>query len=149
MSLGFKKGDSTKLQFLDEEGNPELTRTKQSMKDECDVNLIMKSWNYGDGKPITHVNEKAPNFGDFSEVSDYATAKLRVADADLAFAELPSDLRKEMDNDPAKLLEYIEDANNFQAAVEMGLLDLDDRPGEPEPSPPAVEIPTETPEPGE
>lgn len=123
---------------------PEVTRTKQSHKDECDVNLILKSWRYGDGKPITHVNEQVPTFGDFSAVQDFATAKQRVAAAEAEFANLPSDLRREMDNDPAKLLEYIEEASNYQEAVELGLIDP-----EVDPPPPETvgETPTETPPP--
>jgi len=98
--------------------------TKQSFKDECDVNLIMKRFNkimgtefltryqghYGDGQ-----------FGDFSEVADYRTAFEQVDRANVAFEQLPAKIRYMFSNDPAKFLDFVSDPKNVDQVVSLGL----------------------------
>lgn len=120
-------------------------RTKQSHKAECDINGIMKAWNYGQGRPITHLNSNTPKYEDFGNVMDYTTAREAIAEAELAFSELPSAMRKHFDNDPSKLLAFVEDPDNLAEAVELGLLDeaaeQGEEPPEPETPTPVVETP--------
>lgn len=96
-------------------------RTKQSFRDECDVNTIMKNW-ARTGTP-NHQNPAQPWYGDFSNADDYQTAVNLVIDAENRFADLPAVVRDRMGNNPAKLLEFLNDEENREEAVELGLVD--------------------------
>lgn len=62
-------------------------------------------------------------YGDFSNIGTYQDAMEVVLKADNAFYELPSAVRKRFDNDPAKLLDFLQDNNNLDEAVKLGLID--------------------------
>lgn len=96
------------------------SRTKQSFKDECDVNLIMKK--YEKTNLITHVKKIAGNYGDFSNVTDYQTSMNAVMDANDRFAGLPSAIRAHFKNDPQNLIEFVTNPQNYEKAHELGLL---------------------------
>lgn len=81
------------------------TRTKQSMKDECDINVIVAR--YKMGEDITHVNERAAQYADLSEVPDYRTALDNVIAVEAMFMELSAEDRSKFDNDPALYLDAI------------------------------------------
>ena len=67
---------------------PADTRTKQSFKDECDVNRILDKWQ--ETGLIDHVMPNPPTYGDFTNVTDYQTAVNTVIEADNSFMSLPS-----------------------------------------------------------
>ncbi len=114
------------------------SRTKQEFKLECDINEVIRRWTKTGVLPTPRAAEK---YGDFTQVNDYQTAINRVNEADHAFMELPSAMRAKFHNSAGELLEYLEDPNNAQEAIDLGLL-----PGTPTPpAPPVVETPT-TPE---
>lgn len=96
------------------------TRTKQSFKDDCDINLIVKK--YKKTGLITHVQKVQGKYGDFTTVTDYQTAMNSVMDANDRFDGLPSDIRKQFQNDPQKLIAFVTDQKNYGKAHEMGLL---------------------------
>lgn len=120
--------------------NPSLT--KQAMAAETDINNIMRK--YEKDGIITHLAKHQGQYGDFSEVTDYHTALNTMHAADEAFASLPSRIRGEFQNDPAKFLDFVHDPNNQQKMVEMGLAHPlpAAAPVIPAPAPP---IPTEVP----
>jgi len=107
------------------------SRTHQSMRDECDVNFILRKW--AKTGLISHVSSKPPKFGSFDNVVDYQSACNQVIAADAAFMALPSRLRERFSNDPHKLLLFINDPINRDEAVRLGLFKA------PEPPPPAPE----------
>lgn len=109
-------------------------RTQQHQKDECDINVLMSR--FQKSGEITHLATGPPQYGDFSEVGDFTTAQNRVAEATQDFMTLPARLRLEFNNDPAELLEFLQDEANNERAIEMGL-----RP----PMPTEEETPEETP----
>lgn len=93
-------------------------RTKQSFKDECDINLIMRRFEVtGD---LAHVNRRTPIFGDFPSM-DFAEAMAIVIKAREDFASLSSEIRDRFANDPARLLHFLEDPANVDEAVKLGL----------------------------
>ena len=104
------------LHFPDDE--PSLT--VQSEANACDINLIVERARRGI-MPIT--NPAIPQFGDFSDVPDYQTAFERVQAAQAAFDSLPAAVRRRFDNDPALLLNFLNDERNKAEAVELGLLE--------------------------
>lgn len=106
--------------------DPESSLTFQSMRDETDINLIIKNYKATGklpsikGDPMT---VRYPQFGDFTQITDYSDAVQALNVAKEAFAELPSAVRRRFDNDPAKLVSFIEDPANIEEAVDLGLIE--------------------------
>jgi len=96
----------------------DATRTKQSHKDECDINRILSS--YKKSGIITHASNKMGEYGDASSVDFHASMNM-IKSAQAAFDELPSSVRKRFGNDPAAFLDFVQDEKNVKAIVEMGL----------------------------
>lgn len=106
--------------------------TRQEFAQDADINNIMRK--YASGLPPSPAGSRPPLFGDFSNVPDYQTALNKVIDAQERFAELPSQVRRRFDNDPAKLLEFLASEDNRDEAVKLGLVD-------PPPAVPPVSVP--------
>ena len=99
----------------------EPSSTIQSAKDECDINLIVANAERG-MLSASMINQREPRYGDFSQIGDYQSALNQVMAAETMFAELPAEIRRRFDNDPAKLLEFVGDAENRAEAVKLGLV---------------------------
>lgn len=98
----------------------EKSRTKQSFAEESDINAIMRK--YLSSGILPHLSSSPPRYGDFSTAGDYLEAMNKVKDAEQRFADLPSNVRDHVDNDPAKLLELAYDESRRDELVELGLL---------------------------
>lgn len=92
--------------------------TQQHFKEECDVNLIaMRYLQTG----VLPDNDRPVFYGDVSNVPvDLMQAYEAIETAENNFMRLPSDVRKSIDNDPARLLEWI--SGNHDQAVKYGLV---------------------------
>jgi phage internal scaffolding protein len=98
----------------------EPTLAQQHYKEECDINTILQKFS------ITGILPEAPlspRYGDFSGISDYHTALNRVIAAQDEFEALPAQIRARFDNDPAKLIEFLDDEANRPEAEELGLVE--------------------------
>ena len=73
------------------------------------------------GDPLASPSAE-PMYGDYSSVSDFHAAQNLIAEATQTFDLLPASLRKRFDNDPAKLLAFLEDDSNREEAVKLGLV---------------------------
>lgn len=91
---------------------------KQSFKDECDINRIMRKAQKG--AVVSWLNTKAPQYGDFSDF-DFRIAMDTIAAANESFAALPSQVRKRFANDPGEFLAFMGDASNTDEAIKLGL----------------------------
>mgnify|MGYP002599037608 CR=1 FL=1 len=98
----------------------EPSLTQQHFKDECDVNNILRK--YESTGLVTHVANGTPSYGDFSSVLEFQQAQNILIEAQDAFDALPASLRKRFDNDPAVMLEFIENPDNREEAEKLGLL---------------------------
>lgn len=96
-----------------------LSMTKQSFKEECDIDRILKK--YRATGVIDHVKRGVPQYGDFSNIPDYQNAIHAVRLADEKFMDLPADIRKRFDNDPGKFLMFVQDPKNLDELRDMGL----------------------------
>jgi phage internal scaffolding protein len=94
------------------------SRTKQAMKDECDVNLIVK--NFSRTGLIEHRNNHRGDYGEFSQI-DFHEAMNTVIKAEAMFMELPAKTRKEFLNDPGEFLAFVQNPENKDKLIEMGL----------------------------
>jgi phage internal scaffolding protein len=111
---------------------------QQHMKDECDINIIVERFGVTGQIPVTPIE---PSYGDFSGVSDYHDALNRIKAADEAFMALPAKVRAKFDHDPNALLQFLQNDDNRNEAIQLGLID-----GQPvaEPIVSAVETPKES-----
>lgn len=108
------------LSFIDEEtGEPQVSLTEQHHKTECDIRTIIKR--YDKTGLINHVNSAKAEYGDFTMVNEYQDALNTVINAQNAFDELPSDVRKKFNNDPGAFFEYATNPDNLDGMVELGL----------------------------
>lgn len=107
-------------------------KTRQSMKDECDINVIMRK--YTKTGIIDFVNNREPQFGDATGI-DFQVAMDTVQEAQTMFGEMPASVRKKFNNDPALFLDFVSDPNNLDELYELGLAVK-----------PKEEVPAQTPE---
>lgn len=102
----------------DEDGKIIYT-TEQAHKNQCDINKIVARFDR-DGI-ITHVSKFEGRFGDLSG-TDFKQMQDQVAGAKTMFEALPSGLRARFDNDPVNLLSFMDDEENRQEAIDLGMI---------------------------
>lgn len=120
-----------------------VSMTQQHFKDECDINNILKSYR---GK-IPAGTE--PAFFMDCTVNDLQSAYEIAEDIGARFDSLDSEVRARFNNNPLELLEFVHNADNQTAAIELGLLPKPE-PSEanalvPEPAPAPAPEPVENP----
>lgn len=93
-------------------------RTKQAFKDECDINQIMAR--YKKTGAITHYARYQGEYG-FAPAVDFREALETVRRGGEMFSELPADVRRRFDNDPAKFLEFVQEPANAAEMADLGL----------------------------
>ncbi len=93
-------------------------RTEQCHRDECDINKIIAK--YDRTGVLNHVNEFEARYEDLTGL-DYQTMLNTVANAQSMFEGLPSEIRNQFANDPAKFISFMDDENNNEQMYEMGL----------------------------
>lgn len=94
-------------------------RTKQSFKDECDVNKIMARFTRTG--VLDFASKFSPRYEDVTG-ADFQSAMDTVARANSMFQELPAELRRRFKNDPVVFLDFVDDPANADKARELGLL---------------------------
>lgn len=111
--LPFVPYEDKGLECLD----PSLTH--QSFADECNYNNVLAKWE--NSGLITHINPNSPVYADVSDLGDYQSALELIRSAQSSFDALPSSVRDRFNNDPAKLLEFVQDPKNEAEALRLGL----------------------------
>lgn len=106
---------------------------------QVDINQIIKRIQKGQAPPVVGGE---PFYGDVSEFGGLAEAFQKIQDANALFMSYPADVRERFENDPVKMVEFLEDPNNLEEAVKMGLALK--RP-DPEPASPPAAPPPEPP----
>jgi len=106
---------STSLSFP-----PNSRWTKQSFREECDINTIMARYQSTGEMPV--ISERAPQYLDVSSGFDFSLMQDQLLEAQSLFNELPSRLRNRFENDPAQFLAYVQDSANHAEMYELGLL---------------------------
>lgn len=95
--------------------------TIQSAAADCDINVIIDRLKKG--MDISHlVKQNQGIYGDFTQFPDLRDAMCMVIKANEMFLALDPFLRKRFDNDPAKLVEFVDDPMNRDEAIRMGLV---------------------------
>ncbi len=94
------------------------SRTKQSFKDACDINLIIA--NHTRTGQISHLNHNTANYG-YATSQDFASAMRTVTDAQNSFNNLSEEIQDRFNNSPGQFLDFIQDPDNKAEAIELGL----------------------------
>ena len=98
---------------------PDSPYTKQSFKDECDINTIMSR--YQSTGVLPDLAQTAPQYLDASGF-DFQASMDYIANAHTLFHELPSSVRTKFGNDTASFMEFVSNPNNRSEMAQMGLL---------------------------
>lgn len=95
--------------------------TQQQFAEDCDLNVL--AFRFGlVGKPLPVEALDPSYYGDVSDVPDLRAALDLVNDAKNRFMDLPAKLRERFDNQPSKLWSFVNDPDNADEAVRLGLL---------------------------
>lgn len=115
---------------------PDPSLAKQSERDICDINKILKK--HAQTGIITHTNKFQGTYDDLPTGHDYHSALNKVLEAEESFNSLTSEIRSTFNNDPAKFLEFAQNPANGQQLIDMGLATHAqvDLPATPAPAPP-------------
>jgi phage internal scaffolding protein len=98
----------------------EPSLTQQHFKDETDINNILRQFNVTGLLPE---NALSPRYGDFTGINDYQSALNAVIAAEDGFMALPADLRARFSNNPEELINFLDNPENKDEAIRLGLLD--------------------------
>jgi len=86
-------------------------RTKQSFKDETDINkILIRAQKAG---TMSHLQKYEGTYGDFADF-DFFEANLQLTKGREVFDALPSELRTEFHQSPAEFFEYVNDPANHE-----------------------------------
>lgn len=99
--------------------DPDSSRTKQSFKDQVNINKIIAR--FAKTGMIDSVNRRQPFYGDVSNIRSYHDAMNVVVEAQRLFGSMSASIRKKFDNDPAKMIAWLDDPKNLDEAVALGM----------------------------
>lgn len=95
--------------------------TDQSYAKASDINHIMKQYQHTGVLPSTR--EHLARYIDNTQVLPLEEAHAQIQEAQSLFLTIPSNIRKLMDNDPTKLVSFIQDPANTEILVKYGVLE--------------------------
>lgn len=104
--------------------HPKLSDKKlvdQSHKNMCDINIIMER--YRKTGMLPQFREKIPYFVDNTGIKSIEEAHELVNEANYLFEQIPSHIRKLMDNNPANLVDFIKNPENIDVCTKYGLIE--------------------------
>lgn len=96
------------------------SRTQQNFRDQCDINEILRRSQKNGMLPDTG---KTPLYTDVSSIPDFHQAQNVVARANEAFAAMPAKVRERFNNDPGRMVNFLQDPNNVHEAISLGLME--------------------------
>jgi hypothetical protein len=99
-------------------------RTKQSFKDECDINKIMARIMKTGVDPFFD-RVQMGKFLDLEHFPDFMAAQNHINAMYAYFGRLSSSTRSLFNNDPSNLVDFLSDPKNKDEAVKLGLLAAD------------------------
>ena len=98
------------------------SRTKQSFKEECDINKIVdRAAKAGVLQDVLRLPDPA-NYLDVSSAPDFLSAQNLIIKARSQFDALPAKVRNRFQNDPSAFLAFASDPKNKEGMRELGLL---------------------------
>lgn len=102
--------------------------TKQSFAGDTDINKIIAK--FEKTGMIEHVNRRQPFYGDVSEYRGYQESLEMVREAQELFNNMSANIRERFENDPVKMIEFLDNPANLQEAIDLGMVLPDPRRGQ-------------------
>ena len=93
--------------------------TQQHFSEESEINNIIAF--HDRTGIIKNVQQGVANYGDYSEVHEYREALDLIRQADEDFMQLPSNVRRQFNNNAGDFFEFATNPHNEQQLVDMGL----------------------------
>lgn len=93
-------------------------RTKQSFKDECDINVLVKRFAK---TGVIMQRTTVPLRGDFTDVMDFRGMQDALNAARASFMSLSSDVRERFGHNPEKFIKWTLDKENLPELRKLGL----------------------------
>jgi len=108
----------------------DASRTQQHFREQTNINSIIAKYKRTGFLPV--VQNGQPMYGDFSSGKSYHEMVNQVQTAQEAFNQLPGEFKKQFEQNPGAMIDFVLNADNHQIALEMGLIapTIDDKPGE-------------------
>lgn len=98
--------------------------TRKEFATDADINHILERYQEtGFLVDPLHPSTRRPMFGDFSNVQDYQSALDALNQAQDDFMQLPARVRARFENNPQKLLDFLNNPDNIDEAISLGLLE--------------------------
>lgn len=98
---------------------------KQSMREECDVNLIVQR--FQKTGLISHLADGVPSFVDVSELGDFRSVLEHCRSVEAYFQGLPAKVRAVFSNDSRSFMDYLEGNPGVGDLEELGLEAIEGR----------------------
>lgn len=102
-----------KLEFLEDDG-----MTEQKHKDDTDINVLLSRFDRRHA--LEFRSDNVGHFG-FADAVTFQDAMYIVAKGNSMFEEMPSHLRQKFENNPAKFLSFVQNPENAEKMVKLGL----------------------------
>lgn len=99
--------------------DPDESVVQQQFAEECDINTIVKRFGLTGELPN---GVDMPLSGDFTGVTDFQTAMNLVRKSQESFLELPAHIRERFANDPARVMQFLDDPSNREEAINLGIV---------------------------
>lgn len=98
--------------------NDEPSLTQESFAKDADINILVRRYGIGGlgGGPVD-----PSRFRDFTGAPDLREALEIVRDAQEAFMSLDPRVRLRFENDPVRLWEFVQDENNIEEGIYLGI----------------------------
>lgn len=120
-----KKQQNVVYGYFDDVPHKEILNTGSESKvqhhqaETCDMKVILNKF-LKTGDPV-HLNQRQKRYLDCTLAQDYDQSLQTVIDAQEAFYSLPSKVRERFHNDPKEMLEFVNNKDNLDEAIELGL----------------------------
>lgn len=96
-------------------------KTDQSFKKMCDINVIIA--NATKTGLLSHEKQSLGQYIDNTQIPSLLDAQLLIRDANNSFMSLPAQIRKLMDHDSTKLVDFVNDPENQDILLKHGILE--------------------------
>ena len=124
-----KMNKSTGKPVLDKDGkmiplsDNHRSQTLQSKASDANINNIVARYHKTGvlGNP-NFARDVKPMFIDMTQIPDFQTANNIIVKAREAFDRLPVEIRNKFDNDPQKLISFVDNPDNKEECIKLGLI---------------------------
>ena len=99
------------------------SRTVQSDREGTDLKILLEKYVETGEIPTVQLPGGEPLDGDFTGLPDFQEMQNMLIDIQEQFDALPSKVREKFANDPIAMVQFLQDENNIEEAVKLGLME--------------------------